>query len=511
MTDWTNGYITEVTYASGFNRELSPAWLATAALLLGHRAPALDRPFRYAELGCAHALGLTIFASAFPHAEFWGFDFHPGHIDSARRLAAAAGLTNIHFEEASFAELAARPDTALPAFDFVVAHGVYSWVARDAQLEVIDFMRRRLRPGGLAYLGYNTLAGLAAMLPLRALMRDIVAATNGPVEQAVPGIVGFLNTIKDGGAAYFQNNPAVVARLAAMGQLNPRYFAHEYLNRDWTLFTPNDVAADMATAKCSFIGSANLADNMDSVSLPAGIRDMIGQLAVPELREAVRDLARAQVFRRDIFRRGGEPLLPGEHAALLDSFRLIGLGRPPEPTINFTTSIGPVTGREDIYRPLLAMLDRGPLSVRDAHATPGLAASPLHDALPAIALLIDGGYAHPAVPAPSPAAARALNLAIAARNEAGETLPWLATPTIASAIAGDLTEILVIADAIAGTPGPDPDRILAAATHATRRDGRPPPDPIPARHILADRLAVVQAGMAARRATLQRLGVLSEA
>ena len=165
MATWNDGYVTETAYTSGFYREISPGWLAMAALLLGHRPPDLSRPFRWAELGSGHGFSASVFASAFPQAEFWGFDFNPAHVESARLTASRAGLSNVHFEEASFAELAARGDAALPEFDFVVGHGIYSWVSRENQRHILDFFRRRLRPGGLGYLGYNALPGWASMLP----------------------------------------------------------------------------------------------------------------------------------------------------------------------------------------------------------------------------------------------------------------------------------------------------------------------------------------------------------
>jgi SAM-dependent methyltransferase len=146
MAGWDDGHVTDVVYTQGSYREMTPLWLATTALLLGQRPPDLTRPFRYADLGCGHGLTATIVAATCPHAEVWGFDFNPAHIESARGLASAAGLTNLHFEEASFADLEARPPAGLGEFDFVVSHGVLSWISAENRDRLVRIIGRWLRP-----------------------------------------------------------------------------------------------------------------------------------------------------------------------------------------------------------------------------------------------------------------------------------------------------------------------------------------------------------------------------
>ena len=512
MSGWGEGYVTNTTYTVGFQRELSPAWLATAALILGHRPPALDRAFRYAELGCGHGLNVNMFAAAFPHAEFWGFDFNPAHIENARRLADAAGLTNAHFEEASFAELAARGDNALPDFDFITAHGVYSWVSREAQLQMIDFIRRRTKPGGLSYLGYNAMAGWAAILPLRGIMLRLLAEHPGPPEQAVPAIIAYLTKLKDAGGVYFANHPTAVARIGMMAQSDPRYFVHEYLNSTWTPFDHADVAADMADAKCSYIGTASLPDNINATSAPPGLHPLIEQSRDSGLREAVRDLASAQSFRRDIYRRGIEPLTGGEHIALLDQLAVLGLGRAREPSVTFATAIGQVAGREEVYRPLLALLDEGPLTFQATRQSGGLRNATAKDAIQAFTMLIAGGYAHPAVPAPATAPARRLNLEIARRTEVGESMSWLAAPAIASAIHVDPVDLVILADALTGAARPADEIIVhlqAALTRAAVHSNAPAAETAKGHTMIAERVAHILASLPSQVPLLRRLGVFA--
>src|SRR5215831_11689871 len=131
MAQWDDGYVTDVAYTSNFYREITPSWLATTSLLLGQRPPDLAKPFAYADLGCGNGFTALSVAAACPHAEVWGLDVNPAHIEFASDLAIRTGLANAHFVETSFAALEAMPDAALPAFDFIVAHGVLSWISAD--------------------------------------------------------------------------------------------------------------------------------------------------------------------------------------------------------------------------------------------------------------------------------------------------------------------------------------------------------------------------------------------
>jgi len=68
MSTLDYGYVTDTVYTNQFYRETTPSWMATAALLLGHRPPDLTRPFRYVDLDCAHGFTAIVTAATCPHA-----------------------------------------------------------------------------------------------------------------------------------------------------------------------------------------------------------------------------------------------------------------------------------------------------------------------------------------------------------------------------------------------------------------------------------------------------------
>ncbi len=168
---WDDGYVVDVSYIEPITTDLCPAWFSMACVLNGQ--PPLDqsRPLVWAELGSGSGLSACMVAAANANAEVWGCDFNPAHVERSRNLARKAELTNCTFDEATFEE-AARDERLGPSeVDVVVVHGVYSWISAANQRHIVEFIRRRLRPGGLAYVSYEVPTGWASMVPLAEAMR----------------------------------------------------------------------------------------------------------------------------------------------------------------------------------------------------------------------------------------------------------------------------------------------------------------------------------------------------
>lgn len=515
MAAWNNGYVTDIPYTTQIHRETLPSWLAIAALLLGHRPPDLTKPFAYADLGCGTGLTALTVAATSPQADVWAFDFNPAHIESGRAMAEAAGLTNIHFVEASFDDIAAMPAGTLPDFDFMVSHGVLTWVSRENAATLMRIMGQRLRPGGLAYLSYNTVAGWVGMEPVRSLMRMVWKATNLRSDLAVPAIWAYLDRLKQGGATLFQSHPTLETRLEHLRGRDPRYLAHELLNEHWRPAQCEDVFAAMADVKCTFIGSATLSDNIDAFSVPPGVAPLMTEAGNAALRETLRDIASQQAFRRDIFRRGTPSLPQAEHHALLEDTTLGWTGLTVEGDIVFRTSLGNMTGNVEAYRPLMDRLEAGPMTIGQARAIGPFPNLPIVELLQAIALLL-GGFAHPMSTGDTPAARQAtarLNRAIAAANAAGGDIGHLVAPVLGTAILAEVTETLVVGDILAGmkpnaeTLGASLDAHLRRGGRTVQRDGQAVTDPAEARSLA---VGLARQIIDQRLPVLRRLGVVED-
>lgn len=511
MASWDDGYVTDVTYTDNVYREMTPPWLALTAVLLGQRPPDLSQPFRYADLGCGCGMTAIFVAATCPQAEVWGVDLNPAHIEMARRCAAEVGLTNITFVEASFADLAEQPPLDLPEFDFIVSHGVLSWISAANRQHLVDVIGHRLRPGGLAYVSYNAQAGWASMVPLRELMRLVASTGSNRTDQMVPAVLDLLDRARTGGARYFAAHPDLEARLNLLRKQSPRYFAHEFLNADWHPLMFSEVMDAMQEARCQYLGSATLSENFDVASVPGDMIPLVAEARDLRIRETLRDLGMARGFRRDVYRRGLVQLLPAEQAALLEAFRFTRIGALPDGEISFTTPVGTLTGRPEIYTPLLAALREGPASIDDLKRIDP--ARTTGDVMQALTLLMGAGHIHPMLPDPAQGqvTTRALNRWIARANADGADMPRLAAPAIGSMLSADLLETLVVGQLLDGAAEDAASlarRMVVQLNRAGRglqRDGQKLEDP---REIEQHARKLVQDVLTGRMPLLRALGVL---
>ncbi|MDB5479987.1 MAG: methyltransferase protein [Caulobacteraceae bacterium] len=515
MAGWADGYVVDIAYPRFFIRETMPSWLTTVAMLLGQQWPDLSKPFRYANLGCGSGLTDIVVAATWPNAEVWGFDFNPTHIANARRLAERAGLRNVTFVETSFADVARRPQAELPEFEFVVAHGILSWISESNRECIFELIRQRLRTGGLAYLGYNVAAGWSSLQPVRELMQLIGLADKKRSDLAIGGILEAIDGLREAGARYFDLHPTVQERLTYLRQADPRYLAHELLTEDWHPLTFADVARDMSEAKCSFVGSATLTDNIDVVSVPPKVVPLLEAAKDLRLKETLRDIGCAQSFRRDIFCRGPVELSAAEQSGYAESLAIVSIGAPIKEGVTFKTPLGEVVGPAEVYDPLLKLLEQGALSVREAQGVGNPPGRPLVETVQAFIMLVAGGYAAPlpmgGTISASRSACRRLNVAIVEANANGGDIAWLASPVTAAAIPSDWTETQIVR-ALLSPQTADAENISREVLHTLNRvgrtvqhEGQTVTDPDEALRIVTE---AVKETLETRAPILARLGVI---
>ncbi len=142
-----------------------PDRLATIASLFGME-PAPVAHCRMLELGCGDGGNLVPMALSLPESEFVGIDLGETAIRKAQSLAAELGLRNIAFRREDILEMAAD----YGEFDYIAAHGVYSWVPAAVRNHMLRVIQGSLAPQGVAYISYNTLPGWH----LRQMTRDMM-------------------------------------------------------------------------------------------------------------------------------------------------------------------------------------------------------------------------------------------------------------------------------------------------------------------------------------------------
>lgn len=141
-----------------------PAHLAALTALFGIAAPAVDRA-RVLELGCASGGNIIPLAARFANASFTGIDLSPRQIDDGRKTIALLALDNITLHQGDLASLT----LSKAPFDYVICHGVFSWVPRPVQDAIFRICRDVLAPDGVATISYNVFPGWH----LRMVIRDL--------------------------------------------------------------------------------------------------------------------------------------------------------------------------------------------------------------------------------------------------------------------------------------------------------------------------------------------------
>ena len=155
-----------------------PQHLAALATLFGLDPPDVERA-SVLELGCASGGNIIPLAARFPRASFRGIDLSQRHIDDGRKRIAELALENISLEQGDLTAL----DPAGQRFDYVICHGVFSWVPRAAQDAIFRICRQVLAPNGMATISYNVLPGWHLRMVIRDLCRRYAGMEGSPLRR----------------------------------------------------------------------------------------------------------------------------------------------------------------------------------------------------------------------------------------------------------------------------------------------------------------------------------------
>jgi len=283
----------DVAYTSHPDFATHPDHLATVATLLGlDVAPVAT--CRVLELACGDGTNLLPVAAALPNATFVGIDFAARPVARAQRMASDLGLANVRVLQRDLRELPAD----LGTFDYVIAHGLYSWVPADVRAHVLPLIARHLAPAGVAFVSYNTLPGChmrrAVWEMLRFHTRQIedkrakVTAARSLIALVAAPVVG-----EDGGVA------ALRAEVRLAGEGDDGALAHDDISEPNDPVYFHEFMADASRAGLAFLAEAHLGKMMGAGIAPA-VRDALGP---------VDRLTREQYLDFIFFRRFRETLL----------------------------------------------------------------------------------------------------------------------------------------------------------------------------------------------------------
>ncbi len=202
-----------------------PQHLRAVARLFGLEAPDPARS-RILELGCAMGGNIIPLALRFPDAQVVGVDLSPRQIERARADAAHFDVPNLRLEAMSIADV----DESFGVFDYIICHGVFSWVPPEIQRRIFEISKRQLSPRGVAYISYNTLPGWNMVRSLREMMLYHTAPFETP-ERKAQEARGLLHFLKDAtsGRTGDLHAELIDRELASLDHKGNYYLLHDHL------------------------------------------------------------------------------------------------------------------------------------------------------------------------------------------------------------------------------------------------------------------------------------------
>lgn len=311
----------EMPYPADAMPQTHPEALAVAALLRG-MTPAQVENCRVLELGCANGGNLLPMAELLPRSRFVGVDLSSRQIAEGQSMIAALALSNIELFAADLTTL----DDSLGTFDYIICHGLYSWVPRPVQKSILALCARHLSAQGIAYISYNTLPGFHKQQIFRGMMRYDTASIKDPDAAARRGLalLEFLSkNTGDEKGVYAQLLREEVERLR---ELPLSYLFHEHLETDNHPFYFSEFVADAATHGLRFLAEA---DKSGVELLPKAAQTKLAALRNDEIRrEQYIDFLRNSTLRSTLLCRADIALSQDLEPQKLKPLEVRSCGRP---------------------------------------------------------------------------------------------------------------------------------------------------------------------------------------
>ena len=298
-----------IAYAALPHPLTHPDRLATVATFLGYDAPPPEH-CRVLEVGCNEGANLVPMAISLPGASFVGCDLSPSAIATGRATAAAIGADNVDLRCQDLAAL----DPAEGSFDYIVAHGVYSWVPARVRDALFALAGTRLSPGGVMFVSFNALPGCHVRQAAWEMLHHHVDAIAEP-RARLTAARAFARLVADGGASQHAADDAVRAELRAIAERSDSQLFHD------DLAVPNDpvyfrdLAAHAAAHGLAYLAEAEL-HTMSGAGISEQARAFLSTLE-PLAREQYLDFVRLRRFRQSLLRRADAPLSPHTHGERL--------------------------------------------------------------------------------------------------------------------------------------------------------------------------------------------------
>lgn len=277
-------------------RPTHPDVVGTIAGLMGLN-PAPFSQCRVLELGCGMGGNLLSMAVSAPRSRFVGVDLSARQIAFARDEAFAVGARNVEYAVADILSLSPK----LGQFDYIICHGVWSWVPPPVQAKIFEIMRDLLAPEGVGFISYNVLPGWHFRGAIRSMVQRVTPAEATPQQRAAVART-FLNEIAEHTPAQRSAAAALLkSEIKGITPLSDSYLFHEHLAEYNTPIWFTEFIGHLEANQLQYVGDAEFATMLPDRLGPesAAAARAHGQGEMVRL-ESWLDMVTARFFRRSL-------------------------------------------------------------------------------------------------------------------------------------------------------------------------------------------------------------------
>jgi methyltransferase-like protein/SAM-dependent methyltransferase len=262
-----------VPYQSKPFAQSAPEQMAVMAKLFGLTPPDF-RHARVLELGCSAGGNLIPLAAKYPGVQAVGLDISKVEIDHGIELINKIGLTNC---ELIALDIVKAQSQISGQFDYIVCHGVFSWVPEPVRNAILDVIRDHLAPTGVAYVSYNVYPGWKTREVIREMMMFHASGRATPAEklQQAKAILEYTKNISTEQSTY---GKLLRDEAVQVGRAEDYYLYHEYLEIENNPMYFRDFVNLAGARQLAYLGEAGLSD-MAPQRLGKEVHDTLSMLS----------------------------------------------------------------------------------------------------------------------------------------------------------------------------------------------------------------------------------------
>jgi cyclopropane fatty-acyl-phospholipid synthase-like methyltransferase len=283
-----------ILYPSQPHAQTHPDRLATIATLFGMTAKPVEH-CRLLELGCGDGSNLGPIAYGLPDSSFLGIDVARNPVLQAQKMAADLKLKNLTFRQLDINSVSED----LGKFDYIIAHGVYSWVPEKVRCNLLRVCRFNLAPNGVAFVSYTTYPGSYLSQMVREMVLYHVHKTEQP-EQQVSQAIAMAKFLAESQADTSEYTQMLKKELEWFSHTSPNYLFHDTLSEISTPVYFHQFVSHASRHGLQYLGEADFHEMLDCKYKP-GVALTLSQLAHGRIEhEQYMDFLKCRRFRQTL-------------------------------------------------------------------------------------------------------------------------------------------------------------------------------------------------------------------